>query len=179
MVYVFAADGFEEIELTAPVDLLRRAGARVSVVGITGRAVTGAHGITILSDISPLQVDPDEAEMIVLPGGGRGVANLTADPFVCTRLQKAARANTVIAAICAAPSLLQKLGLLDGRDFTCYPGCEIPSLGGNYTGSPLEVSGRFITSRGPGTAVLFGAALVEALFGGDKAREILAALQAE
>lgn len=176
MVYVFMADGFEELELTAPVDMLRRAGAQVALVGIGKTQITSSHGFVLTADICEDQIDMTKAEMLVLPGGSVGTKNLIASKTVKTAVETAIRNQIWIGAICAAPSLLQQRGYLDGKNFTCYPGCQDDSLGGSYTGNPVEIAGRIITAKGAGASLLFGKALVSALYGEAAAEKLCAAM---
>ncbi len=171
------ADGFEELELTAPVDMLRRAGAQVALVGISKRQITSSHGFVLTADISEAEVDLKKAEMLVLPGGSVGTKNLIASKTVKNAVETAINNNIWIGAICAAPSLLQQRGYLDGKNFTCYPGCQNDSLGGNYTGNPVEVAGNIITAKGAGISLLFGKALVAALYGNAAAEKLCATMQ--
>jgi len=177
MIYVFMADGFEELELTAPVDMLRRAGAQVALVGIGKRQITSSHGLVLTDDISEAEVDLKKAEMLVLPGGSVGTQNLIASQTVKNAVETAIKHNIWIGAICAAPSLLQQRGYLDGKNFTCYPGCQNDALGGNYTGNPVEISEKIITAKGAGASLLFGKALVSALYGDEAAEKLCAAMQ--
>lgn len=176
MVYVFMADGFEELELTAPVDMLRRAGAEVALVGIGKPRITSAHGMKITADIAENQVDMSKADLIILPGGSVGTQNLIANETVKTAVETAVQNGLWIGAICAAPSLLQQRGYLDGKNFTCYPGCQNDALGGLYTGNPVEVAGKIITAKSAGAALLFGKALVAALHGEAAAEALCAAM---
>lgn len=170
MVYLFLADGFEEIEALTPVDLLRRAGVEVVTVGITGKTVTGSHGIAVSADVSA-----DEAlsmlkggkspEMIVLPGGMPGAATLDASSVVDTFIDAAEKANAYIAAICAAPMILGKRGLLRGRQATCFPGFEEYLEGATHMDVHTVTDGRYITGRAMGAATEFALALVKALKG--------------
>lgn len=172
-VYVFLADGFEEIEALAPVDILRRAGVKVQTVGVTGQIVTGSHGVPVTADIAPADVAADAMRAVVLPGGMPGTKNLEASPAVQAALDAAAaRENVVIAAICAAPSVLGRRGLLEGRRATCFPGFESALRGAEVTGEPVTVAGRFVTGRGAGAAVAFGLRLVSELCSPEKAAQI-------
>ena len=170
MVYLFLADGFEEIEALTPVDLLRRAGVEVVTVGITGKTVTGSHGIAVSADVSA-----DEAlamlkggkspEMIVLPGGMPGAATLDASSVVDTFIDAAEKANAYVAAICAAPMILGKRGLLRGRQATCFPGFEEYLEGATHMDVHTVTDGRYITGRAMGAATEFALSLVKALKG--------------
>ncbi len=177
MIYVFFAPGFEEIEAITPVDLLRRAGLAVTTVGVGGRQVTGAHGITLTCDIAEADAQPDDLQMLVLPGGMPGTTNLAASPVVQRFIDHAAEQGSWLAAICAAPSVLGGRGLLRGRRATCFPGFEEQLIGATCTGSILEKDGNIITARGAGVAVDFALALVEALTDAQKAKQLAATLQ--
>lgn len=177
MIYVCLAEGFEEIEALAPVDILRRAQFEVRTVGVTGEAVTGAHGIRVTADLTPGQVKPETMEMLVLPGGMPGTKNLEASGFVRELLLTAHRNNAWIGAICAAPSILGHAGLLKGRKATCFPGFESELTGAQVSSAPVEQDGRLITARGAGTAVAFGLKLAEALSSPQQASQLGAAMQ--
>lgn len=173
IVYVLLAEGFEEMEALAPVDLLRRAGAHVQTVSIGETfSVTGAHGVTVEADITIDQLDFARMRMVVLPGGAPGYQNLGKSEAVCALLRHAAEAGKEIAAICGAPTVLGELGLLQGRKATCYPGLE-DALTGAYPSTDTVVEdGPYTTSRGAGTAVHFGLALVRRLVSAEKAEEL-------
>ena len=177
MIYVCLAEGFEEIEALAPVDILRRAQFEVQTVGVTGEVVTGAHGIRVAADLTVQQVQPASVEMLVLPGGMPGTKNLEASGEVQELLCAARRSNAWIAAICAAPSILGHAGLLNGRKATCFPGFEPELTGAQVTGNPVEQDGRLITAKGAGAAVAFGLKLVEVLSSPQKASQLGAAMQ--
>lgn len=179
MVYLFLADGFEEIEALTPVDVLRRAGIEVKTVSVgESKTVRGAHDIRVSADISVGEVDPDAAEMYVLPGGMPGTNNL----YDCAGLRKlisdGAGSGKYIAAICAAPSILGRMGLLRGRKATCYPGFEKYLDGAEYTGAPVERDGNIITARGMGVALEFSLELCAALKDRETAGDIKASVQA-
>ena len=124
MVYMFLATGFEEVEALAPLDILRRAGVEVTTVGIGGELITGAHGITVKADIADSVFRDDAPEMVILPGGMPGTRNLDASPVVEAALSAVAANDGYLAAICAAPMVLGKRGLLKGKRAICYPGFE-------------------------------------------------------
>lgn len=177
MVYFIAADGFEELELVAPLDLLRRAGIECLLLSASdGLSLSGAHGIVLTADASLDAFDAGSCEAVVLPGGSLGVKNLAASEAVGYILDAAAGRGAIIGAICAAPSILQRRGLLDGRDFTCFPGCADKTLGGSCTGRDAEVSGNIITSKAAGTAVPFAAELIAALRGREAADAVLSGI---
>lgn len=166
--YVFLAEGFEEIEALAPVDLMRRAGIDVMTVAVgESRHVTGAHGITVEADLLLGDEDMSQADLLVAPGGMPGAANLAADPKVCALFKAQADRGACVAAICAAPAvLLAPLGILDGRKATCYPGFDddLRAHGATYDADSRVVrDGNVITSNGPSSAIPFGLALIEAV----------------
>ena len=162
MVYLFLADGFEEIEALACVDILRRAGIEIKTAGVTGKTVAGAHGINVEADILVSEC-AETAEMLILPGGSVGTDNLAASPEVAALVTDAANRNAYVAAICAAPTVLGKLGLLEGRRAVCYPGLEGKLTGALSSSERVCIDGNFITSRGPGTTAEFALTLLEIL----------------
>ncbi|MBE6562896.1 MAG: DJ-1/PfpI family protein [Ruminococcaceae bacterium] len=182
MVYVFLADGFEEIEALTPVDLLRRVGVEVKTVGVTGAEVTGSHGITIKADITAECAESElascELEMIVLPGGMPGSTNLDASPTVEKFIEAAEKSDAYIAAICAAPMILGKRGLLKGRDATCYPGFEEYLEGAKVYDAAVVVDGKYVTSNGMGSALDFALQLVELLKGQAESEKLADAVMA-
>ena len=166
MVYILLGKGFEEIEAIAPCDILRRAGVPVQFVGLGGTEITGGHGICVHADITAEQMQPDELEMIVLPGGMGGVASIRASESAIRAIRFAWENNRYVAAICAAPTLLAELGIPDGRKATCYPGLE--SRMGQAIMQPdasTVTDGKLLTGAGPGTAYDFGLMLVKTLRG--------------
>lgn len=175
-VIVYLADGFEEMEAVAPIDLLRRAGAEVITAGVTGAEVTGSHGIRVKTDVEAKKADYKKAEMIVLPGGP-GHSKLDESPAVDAAIRFFAENGRWIGAICAAPSLLGKRGLLKGRRATCFPGYEKYCEGATMTGEAVETDGKIITAKGAGVATEFGLELVKALFSAEKAAELGASIQ--
>lgn len=172
-VYVFFADGFEEMEAFASVDILRRAGLNVQMVSVTpDEIVNGAHHIPVLCDKNFSNCDFFDAEMFVLPGGLPGATTLSEHEGLCKLLVRAAAADKNIAAICAAPMVFGKLGLLKGKKATCYPGFDKYLEGAEYTGAMVEKDGNIITGKGPGAAIKFALALVEHLLGREKVKEL-------
>ena len=170
---IFFADGFEEIEGLTVVDILRRAGIDISMISINGKKkVTGAHGIALDTDEDIVQCDPDKLDMLVLPGGMPGTTNLAACEKLTEALKKADQEKRGIAAICAAPSVLGGLGLLEGETATCHPGFEEKLTGASVTENTVEVSGQVITSRGMGTAVPFALKILEQLKGSGTVEEV-------
>ena len=177
MVYMFLADGFEETEALAPLDILRRGGIEVKTVGVTGGYVTGAHGITVKADILPPIALKDNTEAVILPGGGVGTQNLDASVLVKEAVQSAYSSGKLICAICAAPSVLGKMGLLRGKKATCYPGFEKYLDGAELSEANVAESGNVITANGMGAALDFGFAVLARLRGADKAEEVKRQIQ--
>lgn len=176
-VYVFLADGFEEIEALTVVDLLRRASVDVTTVSITENIlVHGAHGIDVMADIL-FKDDLSEADMLVLPGGGQGTKNLLAHEGLKGLLIDYEKKSRYLAAICAAPSILGTHGLLKGKRAICYPGFEDKLTGAIVTNDKVVVDGKFITSKGPGTSIEFSLELIKILCGEETANEILDGIQ--
>lgn len=164
MVYVFLADGFEEIEAFATVDILRRAGIEVNTVAIKrcGKNVSGTHGITMTADIDKKAIK-DDFDMIVLPGGMPGTRNLENSEAVQNAIDAAVKNGRIIAAICAAPSILGHKGILKGKKAVCYPGFESDLLGAQVMNTPVCEDGNIITANGPGAAIEFGFTLAKRL----------------
>ena len=182
MVYLFLANGFEEIEALCPLDLLRRAGVEVKTVAISadGLAVAGAHGITVMADMAEADFDPGaESEMLILPGGMPGAANLDASPTVDTAIAAAVECESFLAAICAAPMILGRRGLLVGREAICFPGFEDELKGAVLSSARVVRDGRVITAAGMGVALDFGLALVAALQGDESAQNLRRAVLAD
>lgn len=170
---VFLADGFEEIEGLTVVDLLRRAGAEVTAVSTTGQfTIHGAHGINVQADKLFEDMNYEEQDMVVLPGGMPGTIHLEAHQGIREVLEQFYKKEKYIAAICAAPSILGKMGMLEGRKATSYRGMEHMLDGAYVVKEPVAVSDFIITSRGLGTAIDFALALIERLLGEEKAEEI-------
>ncbi len=163
MNYVFLADGFEEIEALAVVDILRRCGIETKTVSITDTLVVdGTHGVPVTADITLSEADLDAASALILPGGLPGADNLQACDKLNKALVKAFEDGRIVAAICAAPKVLGALGILDGKKATCYPGVEGQLTGATYLTDSVVRDGNLITSRGPATATCFAFALAEA-----------------
>lgn len=171
-IYLLLAEGFEEIEALAPVDLLRRAGAEVETVSITEeKMVIGAHNIPVLADITIGEMDEEDLSMLVLPGGYPGYVNLDQSEAVRELLMRTAEAKKTIAAICGAPSILNGLGLLQDKVATCYPSME-EDMDCEISRKKVVECENIITSRGAGTAIDFALALVEAAVSAEKAEEL-------
>jgi 4-methyl-5(b-hydroxyethyl)-thiazole monophosphate biosynthesis len=172
-VFIFLAEGFEETEAVATIDVMRRGGLDVTSVSITGKqTVTSSHGVTINADTLFEKADISSADMLVLPGGMPGASNLNAHAGIKNTLKEFAENGKKIAAICAAPLVLGGLGLLEGKKATAYPGFESTLKGATYIKSPTVKDGNIITGRGPGFAFQFGLAIVEELLGKAKADEV-------
>lgn len=166
MVYAFLANGFEDIEALAPVDILRRGGVKVKTVSCTGSDyVESAHGVTMKADVKIEEADFADADLLFLPGGLPGATNLNDHPLVRQALTEQDKQSRRIAAICAAPLVLGGLGLLKGRRATCYPGFEKYLDGATYTAELFTIDGHITTGRGPAAAFPFGYALLEQLGG--------------
>lgn len=154
---LFLAPGFEEIETTTVVDVLRRCGVEVVIVGIEPEIIEGAHGMKFVSDISIDEVNVEDYDAVICPGGNPGYMNLRKDHRVLAMIKEAFNSNKLIAAICAAPAVLAEAGILRNRNCTIYPGMEVElEKGGGKPRKDLVVEdGNIITSQGPATAFLF------------------------
>lgn len=162
MIYVYLAEGFEETEAIAPIDMLRRSGKNVITVGVGDSIIKSSHGIPVVADTiaeeAPLT---DELEMIVLPGGMPGTLNLEKSEYVQAAVDFCVKNNKYISAICAAPSILGHKGLLNGKTAVCYEGFETQLEGAVIGNTSVAEDDIFITARGAGVAVDFGLKLVE------------------
>lgn len=166
MVYVHLAEGFEEIEAVTCVDLMRRAGIEAVTVSITGqKLVKSVRGLVIKADLLFEEADYKDCEMIVLPGGMPGAKNLGEHKGLIKNIKEFAEKNKWIAAICAAPMILGREGLLKGRQATIFPGMEAHLAGAVAVKDRVVTDKNIITSKGPGTAMEFAAAIVEVLKG--------------
>lgn len=181
MVYILLGTGFEEIEALAPADILRRGGVEVALTGIGGTAVTGSHGITVSCDRAVEDVALEAGDMVVLPGGLGGVASIEGSAAAMALARQAAEDEEMyLAAICAAPTLLARAGLIGtGNDAVCYPGMEdeLTAVGVcAHQDSDVVVDDRVITARAAGSALDFGLELLEALKGAEAADRVAAAI---
>lgn len=174
MIYLFLAKGYEEIEAVAPMDILRRAKMEAQYVGVDSLVVEGAHGINIQADITVDQMDLENMEMVIIPGGLDGVNNVEASPAAMAAIKYAVDNGKYVAAICAAPTILGKRGWLDGVKATCYPGME-GDMGGAVMQKDAKfvVDGKFITGQAPAAAVDFGLAIVETLIDSSMKKTIM------
>ncbi len=171
---VILAPGFEEIEAITTIDVLRRGGMRVTTAGTVPGPLTAAHETRHLPDAELETVQAQTFDVVILPGGNEGTANLKRDARVKSLLQRQKEAGRWIAAICAAPSILAEHHLLaPGQKVTCYPSVQ-PSISAEHLQGDrrVVVSGQLITSMGPGTAVDFGLMILEKLVSADKAQEV-------
>jgi 4-methyl-5(b-hydroxyethyl)-thiazole monophosphate biosynthesis len=176
-VLVPLADGTEEIEAMTLIDVLRRAGAEVTVAGVASREITAAHGVGLLADKLIAECTDEIFDMIALPGGMPGSENLRKSKPLADLLVKQQKEDRWYAAICAAPAVvLAPLGLLVNRHATCFPGFTDRLQGATASDDRVVVDGRCITSKGPGSAMEFAVTLVSVLFGKAKADEVAAAL---
>lgn len=161
---ILLAQGFEETEALTPVDLLRRAGVETLLTSVDGVSVViGSHSIGVQSDIALKDLNVSELDLLILPGGMPGTKNLDANESVRNVVLECDKRGCFLAAICAAPSVLGRLGVLKGRKATCYPGFEEKLLDAQFVSDSVVKDGHVITSRGMGTAVEFGLKLVELL----------------
>lgn len=180
MVYCFLADGFEELEAIAPIDMLERAGINVIKVGVTGKNVTGSHKITVACDVTADEIElNDDVQAVILPGGMPGTLNLEKSEIVQSAIDFAVNNDKYVCAICAAPSILGHKGLLKGKGATAFPGFEKDLEGAVIGDDYVCRDGKFITARGAGVAVKFGLEIVAALVDSDKSAEIKKTIQSE
>ncbi len=180
MVYIILAEGFEMIEALTPCDVLRRAGLDVRLVSLSGKpSVLSTHRVEIGTDMPLSEVDIDQAEMILLPGGMPGAENLYACELLRALVLEQARRNKPLAAICAAPLVLGRLGLLKGKHVTCYPGFEKDLLGAVCLSQGVVSDGNVVTAKGMGVSLSFSLAACELLVGKDKADAVAASIMAE
>ena len=180
MITMFLAQGFEEIEALCPLDLLRRAGLEVLTVGIGGKEITGAHGICVHADVADSDYDATMTpELVFLPGGMPGTLNLADSPLVLHTIREAQKNGNYLAAICAAPSILGDMGLLEGKEAICYPGFEDRLTGARISDKRVVVDGKIITAAGMGVALEMGLTLVALLCGKEKAEQLRHAVIAD
>ena len=172
MVYILLGTGFEEVEALTPCDLLRRAGIETALVGVNGIEVAGSHRITVRADLPLDAVDLETLDMVVLPGGLRGVQSLLGCPAALDLVRRAWNAGKFVCAICAAPTILAELGIAEGRETTCYPGMEDRMTGAKPVDAPVVRSGRLITGRAAGASIPFALELIKALKGREAADQV-------
>lgn len=181
MVYVFLADGFETVEALCPVDVMRRAGLCVKTVSLNkNKYVKSRQDVTVVADIYIEEIkNLEEVELLMLPGGMPGTLNLKNCKYLLRLLKEAASCGIKLAAICAAPSVLGALGLLEGKEAVCFPGFEGELKGAKISAKKVVVDGNFITGAGMGVALDFGLAIVEVLLSKEKAKEIKSSVLAD
>lgn len=177
MIYVFLANGFEEVEALVQVDMLRRCELDVKTVGIGGPVIRGSHGITVACDITPEEMTCNGLQAIVLPGGMPGTLNLERSEEVQNMIRHCVAQGTIIGAICAAPSILGHMGLLQNKKAVCFPGFEGELTGAQVLNVPVVRDGNIITSKGAGTAFQFAFALAEAICSPARAEHLKAGIQ--
>ena len=172
-VAILLAEGFEETEALVPADLLARAGAEILFVSVHGdEVVTGSHGFGIKAHCALTELAKTTISCLFLPGGAKGTELLGENFIVQSLIQYAVDNGIYVAAICAAPSILGKMGLLEGRRYACYPGFEKEVVGGIRTGKKVEHDDIFLTGEGMGASFEFGFRLIELLFGYETARQL-------
>lgn len=171
-VAILLADGFEEVEAVAPIDVLRRAGVEVIIVGLKKDPVASARNVKIVPDATIEEINPEELDMVILPGGAGGVEKLKEDPRVEKLIKAMQEKRKFIGAICAAPTALAKFGILEGKKATVYPSLVEEIKPAQFLNEPVVEDENIITSQGPGTALEFGLRLAERLVGKEKAREV-------
>lgn len=180
MIYCFLADGFEEVEALAAVDMIRRAGLTLKTVGVNKKLITGAHGIKIEADITEAEIVLDEqTQAVILPGGMPGTINLENSKTVQNAIDFACENKKLICAICAAPSVLGHKGLLKGKEAIAYPGFEKDLEGAVISDKYVVCDGNIITAKGAGVAIDFGLEIVAYLASADKAEEIRKSIQSK
>ena len=174
MIYMLLGTGFEETEAIAPLDLLRRAGLEVQTVGLNSKVIYGSHGIGVEADIEIHQMDLAQMEMIILPGGLGGVASIRGCQSAMDAIRFAYENGKYTAAICAGPTVLADLGITDGKNATCYPGCDRQMGSANMVCAAAVTDGKLITGTSAGCAIPFGLELIAALKGRSEADRIAA-----
>ena len=178
-VILFFANGTEEVEALTAVDLLRRAGAEVTLAGIGGKEVTGSHGIRITADVDADEISSYDYDMAVIPGGMPGTTHMDESETVEKTLFAVYHNGGFLAAICAAPLVLGKRGYLKGKKAICYPGFESYLKGASLSDSRVCRDGKIITAAGAGVALDFALALIGALYGEKKEKQIRASVIAD
>ena len=180
MIYTFLADGFEEIEALCPVDIMRRAGLSVTTVGIGKKEIIGAHGICIVADVADTELAFEDIDLIFLPGGMPGTKNLDNSDTVHKAIDLAIQHDAYIAAICAAPMILGKRGLLNGKSAVCYPSFEEYLIGATIPNdTKLVTDGKIITAMGMGVSHDLGLEIVRIFCGNKKATALRQAIIAD
>lgn len=176
MILVLLADGFEEIEALTPVDMLRRAGLNVKTVAIGSKIAVGSHKIPVICDMEAAEVKEDEISMVILPGGMPGSLNLDASSYTDKFIDAALKNGGRLAAICAAPLVLGRRGLLSNKEAICYPGFEHELKGAKISEKSVVTDGNITTAKGMGVALAFAEELVRLCCGEKRANELSAAV---
>jgi 4-methyl-5(b-hydroxyethyl)-thiazole monophosphate biosynthesis len=171
-VIVPLTDGFEEIEFSTIVDILRRAEMDVTTAGLKEGVIEGAHGVKVMADTSIDKINPGHFDIVVLPGGYPGFVNLGQDERVVNLVREMDKASKYVTAICGSPSVLSKAGILKGRKATIHPAVRDMLTDAEHVDERVIADGKLITSQGPGTAMEFSMKLVEILVGKDKVEEV-------
>ena len=177
MVHIFLANGFEEVEALAPLDILRRAEIDVKTVAVGSRKIVGSHGIEIVTDIHESEVTTDDMECVILPGGMPGTLNLEKSPIVTQSIRYCSENNLPICAICAAPSILGHMNLLKDKKAICFPGFEKELYGAVLSEDHVCVDGNIITAKGAGVALEFGLEITAMLKDREESDKIRKAIQ--
>lgn len=178
MIYMFLAQGFEEVEALAPLDVLRRAGIEIKTVGVEDNFITGSHEVTVVCDMSTTGIEiPEDLDGIILPGGMPGTLNLEKNEKVQAFVDYAFKNDKYICAICAAPSILGHKGYLNGKKAICFPGYEAELDGAEISENSVVTDGKIITAKGMGVATEFGLEIVKAFLGKEKSESIRKKIQ--
>lgn len=178
MIYMFLADGFEEVEAIATLDVIRRANIDIKTVGVKETTVTGSHGIPVVCDVTAENVVlNDELTGVILPGGMPGTNNLWNSETVKNTVEFCYKNNRLVCAICAAPLILGRIGILKGKKAVCFPGFENELIGAEISDGYVCVDGNVITAKGMGSAIDFGIAVVSAIKGPETASNLKGTLQ--
>ena len=176
MIAVLLADGFEEIEALMPVDMLRRAGLDVKTVAIGSKIAVGSHKIPVICDMEAAEVNKDELSMVIFPGGMPGSLNLDASPYTDSFIEAVTKNGGRLAAICAAPLVLGRRGLLEEKEAICYPGFEDELRGAKISESSVVTDGNITTAKGMGVALEFAHEIIRLICGKEKADELKKAI---
>lgn len=177
MILILLADGFEEIEALTPLDVLRRAGLDVRTVGINGKIAAGSHKIPVICDMTTDEVDLSKVSAVIFPGGMPGSLGLDASPFTDKIIAAVEKNGGRLAAICAAPLVLGRRGILNGLEATCYPGFEKELIGAKISEKSVVTSKNVTTAKGMGVALEFSLELVRLILSEKEAKEISASIQ--
>ncbi len=177
MIYMFLAEGFEEIEALGTLDIIRRAGIKIETVGVAGEYIMGAHSILVKADKTISEISEKECSGVILPGGLPGTTNLEKDENVIKFVKYANENKLLLAAICAAPSILGHLGFLRGKKATAYPGYETELKGAEHTGAYAEADENIITGKGAGAVFEFGLLIVKELVGAEISNKLRSQMQ--